>query len=51
MMLVPVLSYAIGIIAFNELVSLRSLIGSVIVLSCCVIVILANNKDASKNYD
>lgn len=48
MMLVPVLSYAIGIIAFHELFSLRSLIGSVIVLSCCTVVISANNNHTQK---
>jgi len=49
MMLVPVLCYVIGLIAFNEPVSLRSFIGSVIVLGCCVIVILVNNNHTQKD--
>ena len=50
MMLIPVLSYVIGIIAFHESFSLRSLIGSAIVLSSCMVVLSANN-DYTQKYD
>lgn len=48
MLIVPVLSYAIGVTAFQEVLSLRSFLGSAIVLCCCAIVITANKVDNRK---
>ncbi len=42
-MLVPVLNYFLGVIAFNEVMSWRSVVGSAAVLGACVVVLLKNN--------
>jgi drug/metabolite transporter (DMT)-like permease len=42
-MLVPVLNYFLGVVAFGEIISWRSVAGSVIVLGSCVIVLLKSN--------
>jgi len=43
-MLTPVLNYVIGVMIFHELISIRSVIGSVVIIACCVVVLLANDK-------
>jgi len=47
-MLVPVVNYIIGVTVFGEFVSWRSIIGTVMVISACVIVLLKNNRDSFK---
>lgn len=42
-MLVPVLNYFLGVVAFGEVISWRSIVGSVTVLGSCVVVLLKNN--------
>lgn len=42
-MLVPVLNYFLGVIAFDEVMSWRSIVGSATVLGACVVVLLKNN--------
>jgi drug/metabolite transporter (DMT)-like permease len=42
-MLVPVLNYFLGVVAFDEVISWRSVVGSVTVLGACVVVLLKNN--------
>jgi drug/metabolite transporter (DMT)-like permease len=42
-MLVPVLNYFLGVIAFGEVISWRSIVGSATVLGSCVVVLLKNN--------
>ena len=42
-MLVPVMNYFVGVIFFDEVISWRSVVGSIIVLGSCVIVLLKNN--------
>ena len=44
-MLVPVLNYFLGVVAFGEVISWRSAIGSTIVLGSCVIVLLKSNNN------
>ena len=43
-MLVPVLNYFVGVIIFNEAISLRSIIGAVIVIGSCMVVLAVNDK-------
>lgn len=42
-MLVPVLNYFLGVVAFGEVISWRSIVGSATVLGSCVVVLLKNN--------
>ena len=42
-MLVPVLNYFLGVVAFGEIISWRSVIGSTVILASCVVVLLKNN--------
>lgn len=42
-MLVPVLNYLLGVAAFGEAISWRSIVGSATVLGSCVVVLLRNN--------
>ncbi len=42
-MLVPVLNYFLGVVAFDEVMSWRSVVGSATVLGACVVVLLKNN--------
>ncbi|MFC1637003.1 EamA family transporter, partial [Planctomycetota bacterium] len=42
-MLVPVLNYFLGVVAFDETISWRSVVGSVTVLGACVVVLLKSN--------
>ncbi len=44
-MLVPVLNYIIGVILFGEYFSIRSAIGSLIVICSCVVVLLKTNNN------
>jgi len=44
-MLVPVLNYFLGVVAFGEVISWRSVVGSTIVLGSCVIVLLKSNNN------
>jgi len=44
-MLVPVLNYFLGVVAFDEVISWRSAIGSTIVLGSCVVVLLKSNNN------
>jgi len=43
-MLVPVLNYFVGVIIFNEVISLRSIIGAAIVIGSCAVVLTANDQ-------
>jgi len=43
-MLVPVLNYFLGVVAFGEVISWRSIVGSTVVLGSCVVILLKNNK-------
>lgn len=43
-MLTPVLNYVIGVMIFHELISLRSIIGSGVIIASCAVVLLANDK-------
>jgi drug/metabolite transporter (DMT)-like permease len=43
-MLVPVLNYFVGVIIFNEAISLRSIIGTAIVIVSCTVVLAVNDK-------
>jgi drug/metabolite transporter (DMT)-like permease len=42
-MLVPVLNYFLGVVAFGEVISWRSLVGSTVVLGSCVVILLKSN--------
>jgi len=42
-MLVPVLNYFLGVVAFDEVMSWRSVVGSATVLGACVVVLLKGN--------
>lgn len=42
-MLVPVLNYFLGVVAFGEVMSWRSIVGSATVLGACVVVLLRSN--------
>lgn len=44
-MLVPVLNYFLGVVAFGEVISWRSVVGSAIVLGSCVVVLLKSNNN------
>jgi drug/metabolite transporter (DMT)-like permease len=44
-MLVPVLNYFLGVVAFGEVISWRSVIGSIIILGSCVVVLLKSNNN------
>jgi drug/metabolite transporter (DMT)-like permease len=44
-MLVPVLNYFLGVVAFNEVISWRSVVGSATVLGACIVVLLKGNGD------
>jgi drug/metabolite transporter (DMT)-like permease len=44
-MLVPVLNYFLGVVAFGELISWRSVVGSAIVLGACVVVLMKSNNN------
>jgi drug/metabolite transporter (DMT)-like permease len=42
-MLVPVMNYFVGVIAFGETISWRSVVGTAAVLGSCVVVLIRNN--------
>ena len=44
-MLVPVLNYFLGVVAFDEVISWRSVVGSATVLGACVVVLLKSNNN------
>jgi len=47
-MLVPVLNYLLGVAAFGEAISWRSIVGSATILGSCVVVLLRNNGNSVK---
>ncbi len=48
-MLVPVLSYIVGVILFHESFSINSAIGSLIVITSCVVVLVGTNNQRKDN--
>ena len=44
-MLVPVLNYFLGVVAFGEVISWQSVVGSITVLGSCVVVLLKSNNN------
>ncbi len=46
-MLVPVLNYVLGVVAFGEPVSVRSILGAAIVVGSCAIVLLKSNRGSA----